>query len=194
MPAPAVTAPVPGFPAAVRRLSVAALVVAFLHVVFGAIVRITGSGMGCLTSWPRCADPATGVVAWFPPFDQPTLVIEWLHRLFAAVLISTIAALVVTAFARRETPGVGGRGGVLRAAAAALGVSFVAAAFAVFSPAVVVPAAGQTVTLEDLVAFCDGRIARFKTPRSLDVVDALPLSAAGKVLKRELRRPHRPPG
>ena len=114
---------------AVRRLSLAALVVAFLHIVFGAIVRITGSGMGCLTSWPRCADPATGVVAWFPPFDQPTLVIEWMHRLFAAVLISTIAALVVTAFARREAPGVGGRGGVLRAAGLALGISFVAAAF-----------------------------------------------------------------
>ncbi|HEY0777759.1 MAG TPA: COX15/CtaA family protein, partial [Gemmatirosa sp.] len=48
---------------------------------------------------------------------------------FAAVLISTIAALVVTAFARREVPGVGGRGGVLRAAGAALAISFVAAAF-----------------------------------------------------------------
>ncbi|GJG85543.1 heme A synthase [Gemmatimonadetes bacterium T265] len=114
---------------AVRRLSLAALVVAFLHIVFGAVVRITGSGMGCLTSWPRCADPATGVVAWFPPFDQPTLVIEWLHRLFAAVLISTIAALVVTAFARRDAPGVGGRGGVLRAGGLALGISLVAAVF-----------------------------------------------------------------
>ncbi len=114
---------------AVRRLSVAALVVAFLHIVFGAVVRITGSGMGCLTSWPRCADPVTGVVAWFPPFDQPTLVIEWLHRLFAAVLISTIAALVVTAFARREAAGVAGRGGVLRAAGLALLISLVAAVF-----------------------------------------------------------------
>lgn len=114
---------------AVRRLSLAALVVAFLHIVFGAVVRITGSGMGCLTSWPRCADPATGVVAWFPSFDQPTLVIEWLHRLFAAVLISTIAALVVTALARREVLGVRGRGGVLRAAGLALAISFVAAAF-----------------------------------------------------------------
>ena len=114
---------------AVRRLSLAALVVAFLHIVFGAIVRITGSGMGCLTSWPRCADPSTGVVSWFPAFDQPTLVIEWLHRLFAAVLISTIAALVVTAFARREAPGVGGRGGVLRGAGLALGISLIAAVF-----------------------------------------------------------------
>jgi acyl-CoA synthetase (AMP-forming)/AMP-acid ligase II len=56
--------------------------------------------------------------------------------------------------------------------------------------AVVVPVAGGTVTLEDLRAFCADRIAGYKAPRSMDVVDALPLSAAGKVLKRELRRPY----
>jgi acyl-CoA synthetase (AMP-forming)/AMP-acid ligase II len=57
--------------------------------------------------------------------------------------------------------------------------------------AVVVPAAGRTVTLDDLAAFCAQRIARYKIPRSLELAEALPLSAAGKVLKRELRRPHR---
>jgi acyl-CoA synthetase (AMP-forming)/AMP-acid ligase II len=56
--------------------------------------------------------------------------------------------------------------------------------------AVVVPAAGQTVTLDELTAFCKERIAGYKTPRSLELVDGLPLSAAGKVLKRELRRPY----
>jgi acyl-CoA synthetase (AMP-forming)/AMP-acid ligase II len=56
--------------------------------------------------------------------------------------------------------------------------------------AVVVPVAGRTVTLDDLADFCRERIARYKTPRSLELVEALPLSAAGKVLKRELRRPH----
>jgi heme a synthase len=39
---------------AVRRLSVAALVVACLHLIFGAIVRISGSGMGCGDNWPKC--------------------------------------------------------------------------------------------------------------------------------------------
>jgi heme A synthase len=118
-----------GVTPAVRRASLAALVVAFLHIVFGAIVRISGSGMGCLTAWPRCADPATGAVAWFPPMNRPDLVIEWLHRLFAAVLISLIAALVVSAYRRRAAAGVGGRGGVLRGAALALGISVVAAVF-----------------------------------------------------------------
>ncbi|WP_448627688.1 long-chain-fatty-acid--CoA ligase [Geodermatophilus sp. URMC 64] len=56
--------------------------------------------------------------------------------------------------------------------------------------AVVVPATGATVTLEDLRAFCAERIAGYKTPRSLEIVDGLPLSAAGKVLKRELRKPY----
>lgn len=56
--------------------------------------------------------------------------------------------------------------------------------------AVVVPAVGQTVTLEELAAFCKERIAEYKAPRSLELVEALPLSAAGKVIKRELRRPY----
>jgi len=55
---------------------------------------------------------------------------------------------------------------------------------------VVVPIAGATVTLDDLRAFCADRIAGYKAPRSMEVIDALPLSAAGKVLKRELRRPY----
>jgi acyl-CoA synthetase (AMP-forming)/AMP-acid ligase II len=56
--------------------------------------------------------------------------------------------------------------------------------------AVVVPVAGATVTLDQLRAFCRERIAGYKTPRSMELVDALPLNAAGKVLKRELRRPY----
>jgi acyl-CoA synthetase (AMP-forming)/AMP-acid ligase II len=43
------------------------------------------------------------------------------------------------------------------------------------------------VTLEDLVAFCDDKIARYKHPRSLFTLDALPRNSMGKVLRRELR-------
>jgi acyl-CoA synthetase (AMP-forming)/AMP-acid ligase II len=46
------------------------------------------------------------------------------------------------------------------------------------------------VTLDELAGFCRDRIALYKIPRSMEVTDALPLSAAGKVLKRELRRPY----
>jgi heme A synthase len=115
--------------AAVRRAAFAALAVSFVHIVFGAIVRISGSGLGCGEHWPRCADPVTGRLYWFPPFDQPTLVVEWTHRLLAAILITAVVALVVLAFAHRRDPGVRGRGGVLRSAGVALGLVLCAAAF-----------------------------------------------------------------
>ena len=53
--------------------------------------------------------------------------------------------------------------------------------------AVVVLQAGATLELEQLQELARGHIAGYKIPRSLSFVDALPLSAAGKVLKRELR-------
>ncbi len=56
--------------------------------------------------------------------------------------------------------------------------------------AVVVLAAGQADhddLAEDLREFCKTLIGGYKIPRSVEVVDALPVSAAGKVLKRELR-------
>jgi len=53
--------------------------------------------------------------------------------------------------------------------------------------AVVVRAAGSAVTAEDLVAHCQGKLAGYKRPRSVDFVDALPRNPTGKILKRELR-------
>ena len=46
---------------------------------------------------------------------------------------------------------------------------------------------GQVLTLEETVAFCDGKVARYKHPRSLFTLDALPRNSMGKVLRRELR-------
>ena len=47
---------------------------------------------------------------------------------------------------------------------------------------------GMSVTTDDLIAHCRTRLAGYKCPRTLDIVTAaLPLSGAGKVLKRELR-------
>jgi len=47
-----------------------------------------------------------------------------------------------------------------------------------------------TVTLGNLRAHTKSLIAGYKAPRSLEVVDELPLSGAGKVLKRDLRQKH----
>jgi long-chain acyl-CoA synthetase len=51
--------------------------------------------------------------------------------------------------------------------------------------------AGQPVTAEELVAHCRQQIAGFKVPRHVELrTEPLPKSAAGKILKRELRDPH----
>ena len=56
--------------------------------------------------------------------------------------------------------------------------------------AVVVLQPGREATGEQLREFCRGQIAGYKLPRSVAFVDALPISGAGKVLKRELRKQH----
>jgi acyl-CoA synthetase (AMP-forming)/AMP-acid ligase II len=43
------------------------------------------------------------------------------------------------------------------------------------------------VSVEELRQHCRGLIAGYKIPRSFEFVDALPMSGAGKVLKRDLR-------
>ncbi|HEY2429749.1 MAG TPA: FadD3 family acyl-CoA ligase [Acidimicrobiales bacterium] len=53
--------------------------------------------------------------------------------------------------------------------------------------AYVVPRPGAAVDADELVAWCRERMANYKVPRQVEVVDALPLNAAGKVLKFELR-------
>ncbi len=53
--------------------------------------------------------------------------------------------------------------------------------------AFVVPRPGATVEPEALVAWCRERMANYKAPRYVEVVDALPLNASNKVLKYQLR-------
>ena len=49
----------------------------------------------------------------------------------------------------------------------------------------------RTVTPEELIAHCRERIAGFKVPKRIELrTEPLPKSAAGKILKRELREPH----
>jgi long-chain acyl-CoA synthetase len=54
-----------------------------------------------------------------------------------------------------------------------------------------VVSARQQVTADVLVAHCRQRIAGFKVPRRIELrAEPLPKSAAGKILKRDLRAPH----
>jgi long-chain acyl-CoA synthetase len=56
--------------------------------------------------------------------------------------------------------------------------------------AIVVKKPGVDVKPEELIDFARKRIAAYKVPRSVDFVDALPRNAAGKILKRALRKPY----
>lgn len=49
---------------------------------------------------------------------------------------------------------------------------------------------GQRATEAELVEWCRERLAHYKCPKSVDVVEALPRNPTGKVLKRDLRAPY----
>jgi len=53
--------------------------------------------------------------------------------------------------------------------------------------ACVVLKANQTVTEAELLKFMSERLAKYKVPKSVSLMESLPISAAGKILKRELR-------
>ncbi|WP_404477797.1 class I adenylate-forming enzyme family protein [Novosphingobium sp. BL-52-GroH] len=53
--------------------------------------------------------------------------------------------------------------------------------------AFVVPRGGIALTADDIAGFCAGRLAAYKVPRDLTLLDVLPRNTAGKILKTELR-------
>ncbi|SEA41970.1 class I adenylate-forming enzyme family protein [Paraburkholderia sartisoli] len=46
---------------------------------------------------------------------------------------------------------------------------------------------GESVSAEALIEFVKGKLGRFKGPKSITFVDALPISVVGKVLRRQVR-------
>ena len=53
--------------------------------------------------------------------------------------------------------------------------------------ALVVRASDAPADEQDILGFLDGRLARYKVPKSVVFVDEIPRTASGKVLKRPLR-------
>lgn len=78
-------------PKSFSRLAWSAAACTYLLIILGAIVRITGSGMGCGDHWPLCNGRL------LPPLDLPTL-IEYGHRLVAALVSVLVSALATYAW------------------------------------------------------------------------------------------------
>jgi len=56
--------------------------------------------------------------------------------------------------------------------------------------AIIVPRLGVTIDAAGLIAWARTRIASYKAPKSIEVVDELPRNLNGKVLRRVLREPY----
>jgi fatty-acyl-CoA synthase len=56
--------------------------------------------------------------------------------------------------------------------------------------AIVVMKPGKAATPSDIINFTRERIAAFKTPKSVEFIQALPRNASGKILRRHLRDPY----
>lgn len=53
--------------------------------------------------------------------------------------------------------------------------------------AYVIPKSGARLTSEDVIAYCRGKIAGFKVPRHVLLVEELPMTSSGKIQKAKLR-------
>jgi heme a synthase len=82
------------------RLARSAAACTYLLIILGAIVRITGSGLGCGEHWPLCHGRL------LPPLDLPTM-IEYGHRLAAAAVSLLVTALAAYAWWLRRGAGSG---------------------------------------------------------------------------------------
>lgn len=47
---------------------------------------------------------------------------------------------------------------------------------------------GQKATAEEIIEYCQGKLKRFKSPKEVSFLDALPKSLVGKILRKELRK------
>jgi acyl-CoA synthetase (AMP-forming)/AMP-acid ligase II len=56
--------------------------------------------------------------------------------------------------------------------------------------AVCVPKPGASIEPDSICEWARARIAGFKVPKSIDIIDALPRNASGKILRKDLRAPY----
>jgi protoheme IX farnesyltransferase len=73
-----------------RSLAVVTTAATLILTTVGALVRATGSGLGCLDEWPKCHG------GWIAPL-QYEAVIEYSHRAIAGIVVLLLVALVIAA-------------------------------------------------------------------------------------------------
>ena len=56
--------------------------------------------------------------------------------------------------------------------------------------AFVVVNSGASLELDEMIDFCRERIAGYKIPRKLELIEEMPRNPSGKILKKELRKPY----
>ena len=54
--------------------------------------------------------------------------------------------------------------------------------------AIVVVKEGENLTEAELIEWCQGKIGKFKIPKTVAITDAIPRTPTGKILKTELRK------
>ena len=55
------------------------------------------------------------------------------------------------------------------------------------SPLAVIVRSDDSLSEEDVINHCEGKLAPFKTVKAVEFIDVIPRNASGKILKRELR-------
>jgi acyl-CoA synthetase (AMP-forming)/AMP-acid ligase II len=56
--------------------------------------------------------------------------------------------------------------------------------------AVCAPKPGHSIDPDSIIGYAREKIAGFKVPKSIDIIDALPRNASGKILRKDLRAPY----
>jgi heme A synthase len=97
-----------------KTLSFTAVACAYGLIVLGAVVRITGAGLGCGDDWPLCNGQL------IPPLEDAKAVLEWTHRLVALALSALTVLVAVVAVRNRHLRGGSGPDGTLGSALAAV--------------------------------------------------------------------------
>lgn len=126
---------------------------AYALIVLGAVVRITGSGMGCGDDWPLCNGRL------IPALDDVKAVLEWSHRLLALALSFLVAGTAALAYQLRGAPGAAGAGAPIRPAMLALVLLGIQVALGAITVALELPPASVVIHLAIALALIAALLA-----------------------------------